>query len=68
MIFKASFADGTAEIVHANYSADARYEAIKHFPGRLVVKVERAGLLDMVATRRPVPAPGLRGLVKPSRP
>ena len=67
MIFKASFADGTAEIVHANYSADARYEAIKHFPGRLVVKVERAGLLDMVS-RRPTSTPGLRGLVKPSRP
>lgn len=54
MIFKASFADGTAEIVHALHPADARYEAIKHFPGRLVVKVERAGLLDM-ANRRPQP-------------
>jgi hypothetical protein len=52
MIFKASFADGGVGIVHANYSADARYEAIKLFPGRLVVKVERAGLLDMV-NRRP---------------
>lgn len=52
MIFKASFADGTAEIVHASHPADARYEAIKHFPGRLVVKVETAGLLDMV-NRRP---------------
>lgn len=52
MIFKASFADGTAEIVHANRPADARYEAIKHFPGRLVVKVETAGLLDMI-NRRP---------------
>ena len=52
MIFKASFADGTAEIVHASRPADARYEAIKHFPGRLVIKVERAGLLDM-ANRRP---------------
>ena len=52
MIFKASFADGTAEIVHASHPADARYEAIKHFPGRLVIKVERAGLLDM-AMRRP---------------
>ena len=66
MIFKASFADGTAEIVHANYPADARYEAIKHFPGRLVVKVERAGLLDMASRRPAPPAPGLRGLVKPS--
>jgi hypothetical protein len=52
MIFKASFADGTAEIVHASYPADARYEAIKLFPGRLVVKVETAGLLDM-ANRHP---------------
>ena len=65
MIFKASFADGTAEIVHASYPADARYEAIKLFPGRLVVKVETAGLLDM-SSRRPVLAPGLRGLIKPS--
>ncbi len=48
MIFKASFADGTAEIVHANHPADAKYQAIKNFPGRLVVKVEHAGLLDMV--------------------
>jgi hypothetical protein len=52
MIFKASFADGTAEIVEALRAADARYLAIKHFPGRLVVKVELAGLLDM-ANRRP---------------
>jgi hypothetical protein len=52
MIFKASFADGTAEIIHASYPADARYEAIKLFPGRLVVKVEAAGLLDM-ANRHP---------------
>jgi hypothetical protein len=52
MIFKASFADGTAEIVHANRPADARYEAVKLFPGRLVVKVELAGLMDMV-NRRP---------------
>jgi hypothetical protein len=55
MIFKASFADGTADIVHASHSADARYEAIKHFPGKLVIKVERAGLLDMV-NRRAHPA------------
>jgi len=54
MIFKASFADGTAEIIHATYPADARYEANKLFPGRLVVKVERAGLLDMT-TRHPRP-------------
>ena len=51
MIFKASFADGTAEIVHANRPADARYEATKLFPGRLVVKVELAGLMDMVNRR-----------------
>ena len=51
MIFKASFADGTAEIVHANRPADARYEAVKLFPGKLVVKVELAGLMDM-ANRR----------------
>ncbi len=55
MIFKASFADGTAEIIQASHPSHARYEAIKHFPGRLVVKVERAGLLDM-AKRRPQPA------------
>ena len=55
MIFKARFADGGAEIVHANRPADARYEAVKLFPGRLVVKVELAGLMDMV-NRRPSPA------------
>jgi hypothetical protein len=54
MIFKASFADGTAEIVHANRPADARYEAVKLFPGKLVVKVELAGLMDM-ANRRAHP-------------
>jgi hypothetical protein len=54
MIFKASFADGGAEIVHANRPADARYEAVKLFPGRLVIKVELAGLMDMV-NRRPRP-------------
>jgi hypothetical protein len=53
MIFKASFADGTAEIVHASHPADARYEAIKLFPGRLVLKVERAGLMDMASRRQP---------------
>lgn len=52
MIFKASFADGTSGIVDVSRPADARSAAIKHFPGRLVVKVERAGLLDM-ANRRP---------------
>ena len=52
MIFKARFADGGAEIVHANRPADARYQAVKLFPGRLVVKVELAGLMDMV-NRRP---------------
>ena len=52
MIFKASFADGTSEIVDVSRPADARSVAIKNFPGRLVVKVERAGLLDM-ANRRP---------------
>ena len=54
MIFKASFGDGTAEIVHANRPADARYEAVKLFPGKLVVKVELAGLMDM-ANRRARP-------------
>ena len=65
MIFKASFADGTAETIRASHPADARYEAIKLFPGRLVVKVEAAGLLDMIS-RRPAPAPGLKGLIKSS--
>ena len=55
MIFKAKFADGGAEIVHANRPVDARYEAVKLFPGRLVIKVELAGLMDMV-NRRPNPA------------
>jgi hypothetical protein len=55
MIFKASFTDGTAEIVHASHRADARYEAVKHFPGRTVMKVELAGLMDMV-NRRARPA------------
>ena len=55
MIFKARFADGGAEIVHAIRPVDARYAAAKLFPGRLVVKVELAGLMDMV-NRRSSPA------------
>jgi hypothetical protein len=51
MIFKASFADGTSATIQASHPADARYEAIKLFPGRLVVKVETAGLQDMVNRR-----------------
>jgi hypothetical protein len=53
MIFKARFADGGAEIVHASHPSDARFEAVKHFPGRLIIKIERAGLLDMANRRQP---------------
>jgi hypothetical protein len=54
MIFKASFTDGTAEILQANQAGEARYQAVKLFPGKIVAKVEVAGLLDM-AKRRPAP-------------
>jgi hypothetical protein len=51
MIFKASFSDGSTPPVHANDPSQARHEAIRHFPGRVVVKIERAGLLDMTSRR-----------------
>lgn len=54
MIFKASFTDGTAEVLQANQATEARYQAVKLFPGKVVAKVEPAGLLDM-AKRRPRP-------------
>jgi hypothetical protein len=59
MLFKVIFADGSSEAVQANSPAHAKTFAIQHFRDRIVLRVERAGLMDMAA--RP-PA----SMVKPS--
>ena len=51
MIFKVTFVDGSVETVHANSLAEAKRHAIKQFRGRIVARVEPAGLTDM--TNRP---------------
>ncbi len=52
MIFKVTFVDGSVETVHASSPAEARRFAIQEFRERIVVKVQPAGLTDMV-NRRP---------------
>jgi hypothetical protein len=52
MIFKITFVDGSVETVHASNAGEARRFAIQQFQGRIVVKVQPAGLTDM-ANRRP---------------
>ena len=52
MIFKVTFIDGSIESVHASSPGEARRYAIQLFRERVVVKVERAGLTDMVNQRR----------------
>jgi len=51
MVFKVIFADGSSESIHANTVADARTYARRQFHGRVVARVEHAGLMDM-ATRQ----------------
>ena len=48
MIFKVTFVDGSVETVHASSSAEARRFAIQEFRERIVVRVQPAGLTDMV--------------------
>ena len=62
MIFKVTFVDGSVETVHAATPREARLFAIRQFRDRVAVKVERAGLTDMMnqhseAARKP-PARG----------
>jgi hypothetical protein len=52
MIFKITFVDGSVETVHASNPGDARRYAIQQFRGRIVARVQPAGLTDMV-NRRP---------------
>ena len=52
MIFKVTFVDGSVETVHASSPAEARRFAIQEFRERIVVKVQPAGLTNMV-NRRP---------------
>jgi len=59
MVFKVIFADGSSESIHANTVSDARIYARRQFHGRMVARVERAGLMD-IATRSPASA------IKPS--
>ena len=58
MIFKVIFVDGSVETVHAGTPGEARLYAIRQFRDRIAVKVERAGLTDMMnqdsgAARKP---------------
>jgi hypothetical protein len=62
MIFKVTFVDGSVEMVHAGTPGEARFYATKQFRDRVALKVERAGLTDMMkirtgATQKP-PTPG----------
>jgi hypothetical protein len=51
MIFKVTFADGSVETVHAGTPQEARLYAIEQFRDRVALKVERAGLTDMMNQR-----------------
>jgi hypothetical protein len=51
MIFKVTFVDGSVEVVHAATPREARLYAIRQFRDRVAVKVERAGLTDMMNQR-----------------
>jgi hypothetical protein len=58
MIFKVTFVDGSVETVHAGNPREAKLYAIRQFRDRIAVKVERAGLTDMMnqdsgAARKP---------------
>jgi len=58
MIFKVTFVDGSVETIHAGTPREARLYAIRQFRDRVAVKVERAGLTDMMnqhsgAARKP---------------
>jgi hypothetical protein len=48
MIFKVTFVDGSVETVHAATPREAGLFAIRQFRDRVAVKVERAGLTDMM--------------------
>ena len=52
MIFKVTFIDKSFETVHASTPGEARLYATRQFRDRVVVRVERAGLSDML-NRRP---------------
>ena len=51
MIFKVTFVDGSVEMVHAGTPGEARLYATRQFRDRIAVKVERAGLTDMINLR-----------------
>jgi hypothetical protein len=53
VIFRVTFADGSAELVNASSVGPARLDAIQHFPERIVARVAQAGLSDMMVRRRP---------------
>jgi hypothetical protein len=52
MIFKVTFVDGSIETIPASTPGEARVFATRQLRDRIVVRVERAGLSDMV-NRRP---------------
>ena len=47
MVFKVTFEDGSSETVNASSMVQAKINAVGHFRGRLVVKIEAAGLSDL---------------------
>jgi hypothetical protein len=49
MLFKVIFTDGTTEPIQANNIADAKIQATRKFRGRLIARVQQAGLMDMAA-------------------
>ena len=51
MIFKVTFVDGSVETVNAGTPGEARFFATRQFRDRIVVRVERAGLTDMMSRR-----------------
>jgi hypothetical protein len=62
MVFKVTFVDGSVEMVHAGTAREARLYAIRQFRDRVAVRVERAGLTDMMNLRSgAVPKPRTRG-------
>ena len=53
MIFRVTFADGSAEMVQAGTAGQARIDASSRYPDRIVMKVAPAGLGDMMVRRPP---------------
>ena len=53
MTFQVTFVDGSAEVVNAGSPGQARIDALRLFPDRIVAAVRPAGLSDLMVRRRP---------------